>query len=605
MLAIIFIFIVSIIVNVKNSNDLQALAKTSSISYELSNAFLNLYNNSLTFKVEQKAVELHYESFTSGKKNFETVLDKFNNAPGKRLLNIEFQERWDNINKLWNHTEKSLDTIINALDGMDNKPIAFLFDTRSFNEIMSDTSLFLKSEKYRSDYTSVRAIDTALVSMGSTSDILTTALQHTRDNLGAVVEEKEKINGYIVLISTLISTLFALLFAGIFSRSISNKIGKLKKILHQISTKNLAVEIDLNSKDEFNELGQYTKELITSLQGFIKTAGDSVDKVMESKDVINDGTRESAKSLNSINNSINEITSRFSTLDKNIETSSLDISNMDDEVVKIVNNINAQSEAVASSSSAIEEMTASVSQIANLTSKKQESTNGLLKVVATGGVSVENTLENIQKVNSEIDLVKGLVEVIKNVADQTNILSMNAAIESAHAGDAGKGFSVVADEIRSLAEYTSNNVEAINSAIKSISLKIESSLKASEESSVVFEQINRDVNDFSSAMAEISSSIEELAAGNSEILNSTNRVSSLNSEVYEGAGKIKEQSGMIESSMHSIQSVSRDVNETIQGISRGTNSVLESFSGINDISEESGEQIKDLFKRMNEYNLES
>ncbi len=605
MSAVIIIFVVAIAINVINSRDLQSLAKASTTSYALSNAFLNTYNSSLTFRIEQKTIEYHLLSFVSSKEQFEIVLEEFNTTEGKKLLEQEFQDRWDNINKLWKHTEKSIDIIISKLEVMDTHDIQFVFETRSFFEIMSDTSLFTKNDKYRMDYTNVRAIDQALSIIGTTSEILNKALSNTRDELAKKVDDKAKVNTLYTYISSALAALLALFFSIIFSGNISKKIGQIKNILHQISSKNLAVKIDINTKDEFNELADYVKDLISSLHEFIETAGQSVDNVMETKDAIANGTNRSAESLNNINSSIGEITSQFSTLDQNIERSSLDITNMDTEIVNIVNNISDQSEAVSNSSSAIEEMTASVNQIAALTSKKQESTNGLLKVVASGGVTVENTFENIKQVNSELDQVKDLVDVIKNVADQTNILSMNAAIESAHAGDAGKGFSVVADEIRSLAEYTSNNVQAINSAITSISTRIASSLKASEESSIVFEQINRDVNDFSMAMSEISSSIEELAAGGAEVLNSTNRVSSLNHEVNEGANKIKEQSAMIEHSMQSIQSISRDVNSNIIGISKGTNSVLESFVGINDISAQSGEQISDLAKRMNEYNLSS
>lgn len=600
---VILIFVVVIGINVKNSRDLQVLDKTSTISYALSNAFLSMYNSCLIFRVEQNSIENHLKDFNKSKSEFVAILEEFNNAKGKDMLDPKFQERWSNINKLWEHTEGRLNSITDALAVMDGHEISALFRTRSFSEIISDTSLFSRSDKYRLDYTKIRSIGSALDAIGSTADVFNKALISTRDALDHVVVSKSKINTLFTYISTAIATLLALLFSFIFSGNISRKIGQIKTILHQISSKNLAVNIDINSNDEFNELGDYVKEVIRSLHRFIQSAEDSVFKVIESKNVITDGTNESAGSLNNINSRIAEITSRFSVLDQNIEKSSQDITSMDSEIVSIVNNISDQSNAVSNSSSAIEEMTASVNQIAILTSKKQDSTNDLLRVVASGGVTVENTLDNIQQVNNELDRVKDLVDVIKNVADQTNILSMNAAIESAHAGDAGKGFSVVADEIRSLAEYTSNNVQDINAAINSISERIESSLKASEESSIVFEKINRDVHDFSLAMSEIASSIEELAAGGAEVLNSTNRVSSLNSDVYDGAGRIKEQSAMIDDLMHSIQNISRDVNDNIKGISKGTNSVLQSFTGINDISSESGEQISELARHMREYTL--
>lgn len=597
------VFIITIVIINHNSKDLQILARTSIISYGLENSFAQIENNSLKFMVDRESISFYIKRFKSSRDNFEIFLEEFNNSDGKELLSTELQSKWDNINKLWDISKKSLNIIIENLEIIQDHKISSLFSTRSFTQILSDTSLLSKSDAYRKDYTYIRSIDEAISSIGTTTEILNKALSGTRNNLEVVVKEETKANSLFTIIALIIATISSFGFSILFSRHISSKIHQIKSILHQISQKNLAVEIDINSQDEFQELGEYVKDLINTLHEFINSAGHSVSKVTEIKDVLARETGESEVSLNKIHERVSDMENRFSVLDQDIERSTLDITTMDDEILKIVNFISDQSVAVSNSSTAIEQMTTSVSQIATLTAKRQASTQDLLSVVSRGGVTVENTFENIQQVSSELIHIKELVEVIKNVADQTNILSMNAAIESAHAGDAGKGFSVVADEIRSLSEYTSSNVKDINTAIMSISTRIESSLKASEESFTVFEQINRDVNDFSMAMTEISSSIEELAAGGVDVLNSTGRVSSLNDNVMEGAAHIKNQSAAIEKAMVSIKNISNDVSAFIVKISERTNSVLGSFKGINAVSVQSGERIADLSRRMDEFNL--
>lgn len=584
--------------------NLQKLNKTVTASYALSTAFSQVEAIALRFRVNRESLNSYIKQFEEAKVAFGEDLEEFNTAPGKTLLDQKFQDRWGNINKLWAHSGGYVDEVMKILKEIQGRPLGNLFNTRAFDAIYSDTDVFTKRADIRKDYDKIMALNRALNNVTTSTPILEKALLETRTQLVKEAETNASLTTITTIVSIAAAIAVALVLSILFSNVIIKRIKSIKVVLHEIARKNLTVKIDINTKDEFQELGDYVKELIESLKEFIDSAGQSVSKVNQIKDVLKSGTNDSEISLNRINQSIEDMTGQFSVLDGNIEQSTRDITTMDEEIVGIVDSVSDQSLAVESSSSAIEEMTASVSQIANLTSRKRESTDDLLKIVSKGGVSVENTYENIQHVFEELARIKELVEIIKNIADQTSILSMNAAIESAHAGEAGKGFSVVADEIRALSEYTSSNVKDINQAIGSISTFIDSSLEASEESSKVFEKINSEVKEFSMAMAEISSSIEELAAGGEEVLHSTERVSELNHKVYQGANKIKNQSAMVEESMVTIQTISNDVNNSIKGISIGAGAVLESFKGINRVSAESAERVEDLTRRMNEFNVD-
>ncbi|OQY32246.1 MAG: hypothetical protein B6241_11625 [Spirochaetaceae bacterium 4572_59] len=123
---------------------------------------------------------------------------------------------------------------------------------------------------------------------------------------------------------------------------------------------------------------------------------------------------------------------------------------------------------------------------------------------------MESTNQTILQTASRIDAIQEMLEVINNVASQTNLLSMNAAIEAAHAGDSGKGFAVVADEIRKLAESTQENANAIGRDLSEIVDKINATTELGRQSKDAFGKIEQKVEVFVDAFREISSSLKKL-----------------------------------------------------------------------------------------------
>ena len=172
----------------------------------------------------------------------------------------------------------------------------------------------------------------------------------------------------------------------------------------------------------------------------------------------------------------------------------------------------SQSAAVEESSTAIEQITASIGSVARLSADRRESAKTLLDVIHEGGDHVATTNEQIESVSREIDSILEIIEIINSISSQTNMLAMNAAIESAHAGEAGRGFSVVAEEIRKLAESTSENSSRIAASLQTVAGGIREAHTASNASQKVFDRIDTEVADFATALDEISTSMEQLRA---------------------------------------------------------------------------------------------
>jgi methyl-accepting chemotaxis protein len=265
--------------------------------------------------------------------------------------------------------------------------------------------------------------------------------------------------------------------------------------------------------------------------------------------------------------------------------------------------IEEQSASVSRSSAAIEEMTANIASVTQTLLQNGENVARLQTAAEKGHNALLQMSSDIQEVAKESDHLLEINQVIQSIASQTNLLSMNAAIEAAHAGEVGKGFAVVADEIRKLAESSSKQAKTVSEVLKKIKQALDGIGRSSEAMITHFEHIDEEVKTVSEQEASVRGAMEEEDAGNKEILETINaliqitgRVKQSSQEIFSGSRQIigeGKQLGVI------TAEVTNSTNEIAASIEHISNAVLRA----DEISDENKQSIAVLLTEMSRFKV--
>ena len=187
------------------------------------------------------------------------------------------------------------------------------------------------------------------------------------------------------------------------------------------------------------------------------------------------------------------------------------IENINHLVEQLNTRINIQCESVDDSTSATEEMVSSLKNTSEFSRQRRESIKELIENAFKSQDAMKETVQAVQGISQSIDGIGSAIKIISVIASNTNLLSMNAAIEAAHAGEAGKGFAVVADEIRHLSESTRENSRNISQTLSNIITGINSTVKRSSDAGSIVNVMSEEINKVAVSMTELIDNLGELS----------------------------------------------------------------------------------------------
>ena len=340
--------------------------------------------------------------------------------------------------------------------------------------------------------------------------------------------------------------------------------------------------IDITILDDFGVLTTSINEMIDKLSAMIKGLIDSTETVSYTSKIINASVFNSSNAIDDFNTMLEKINSNSSEQNNLVLEADKNISRLAKSVRVIREHLVEQSNSVATISSSVTQMTANIGSVAETAEKARGSAEMLTIKSQQGRNSIQNAIQTMQEIQKSSAEVQKFVNIIKNLASQTNLLSMNAAIEAAHAGEYGQGFAVVAEEVRNLAESSAKSARNIQQHIEEMIVTIDNGVDTINSAGESFMEISRGVEETATFVSEISAAMEEQKVGAAETQQATITVVDAVHAVNELAETQTEDATQVREFMRTVVQASESTLKAVQDGVIATMHLKESVQEVKD-----------------------
>lgn len=401
----------------------------------------------------------------------------------------------------------------------------------------------------------------------------------------------------------LIITLITAVLVSLFTRKTMKPLKKIIVSLEEVAKNDFTHGIEVTSQDELGNVAQTFNNTLGTLCSSFSLISQNTNEL----DKIGNGL---ANDMNNISNEISKIagnivsiSSQADSLNKSVEQTSNSEKEIASAIEKLSASTESQSDCVENSKRSANKMVGNITEISHSIKDTSEAVSSLLEATNTGKTNMKKSAEIAQKIADASGGLQEASKVILNVASQTNLLAMNAAIEAAHAGEAGQGFAVVADEIRNLAELSSKQGKVITQTLKDIGLEITNladSTRTVEQSFAEIYNLSENVNTLTgnvkSVMGEHEESCKDVLSAINEIENATTSVKRESEGIYSASQEVS-------SAVGNMTNIASSLSLQMGEIEAGAKSISESSDVVNQLTQENKEKISALADEINKFKV--
>ena len=392
----------------------------------------------------------------------------------------------------------------------------------------------------------------------------------------------------------------------LIARSLTRPIVLVTDTLKDISEGegDLTKQVIVASKDEIGNLALYFNKTIGNIKGLVGVIKYKINALT------NTG-HELAINMEKTSTAVDNIASNFEGI-KNLEARQQKESVEVNRALENIKNsielqdklIDEQTESVNTSSSAIEEMTANIHSVSQTLIENSKNVQALTEASEHGRTALQTVAEEIKEIAHDSEGLLEINKVMNTIASQTNLLSMNAAIEAAHAGESGMGFAVVANEIRKLAESSGQQSKTTAAMLKKIKASIDNITKSSDEVLARFGAIDSGVKTVSEHELNIRHAMEEQETGGKQILDAIGRLKEITVSVQKGSENMSSSGDDLVKETDEFIKISGEAMSGMNDIINGAmKEIKTAVTHVTDMSVENNRNFEDLRSETNKFKI--
>ncbi|MCL2442736.1 MAG: methyl-accepting chemotaxis protein [Treponema sp.] len=365
----------------------------------------------------------------------------------------------------------------------------------------------------------------------------------------------------------------------------------------------LTRRIENNSRDEVGALSRYFNNTLDKIKNLVINIKAEAVKLSDIGQALSSNMTETAAAVNEITSNIQSIKGRIINQSASVTQTNATMEQVTQNIHKLNEHVEDQSAHIAQASSAIEQMVANVHSVTDTLIKNTNNVKNLSEASEVGRYGLQTVASDIQEIARESEGLQEINLVMDNIASQTNLLSMNAAIEAAHAGEAGKGFAVVADEIRKLAESSGEQSKTIGTVLKKIKDSIDSITHKTENVINKFSAIDSSVRVVAEQEGSIRNAMEEQETGSKQILEGVSQVNEITRQVKTGSNEMLGGAKEVINESTRLEKLTQEITMGMNEMASGADQINVAVNHVNDISSQNRERIEALMKEVSRFKV--
>ena len=347
--------------------------------------------------------------------------------------------------------------------------------------------------------------------------------------------------------------------------SISRNIKKSIGIMGKVAEGDLTVWVDdkmLKRKDEIGDLSRVTVKLKDTLKGILKGISQNSESLLEASRALGNEADTTNGTMNEVQNAVSQVVANSTEQSKNSESTSENMRIMGEHITETSTEVDTLNQNAASMQKSSKKTADTLAQLCHINEEVE-------RIIGEVKEQTDRTNASIQKINAAM-------EFITSIAEETNLLSLNASIEAARAGESGRGFAVVADQIKKLAEQSNQSGHEIE----------ETTRELMEDSAREMEIMQR----MQEIITEQSGSMQETRANGSDVLKEIEASMQSILQSRESTGRLAESRGEVMEAVEQLSQIAHDNVDSTQQTYTETQEVLDTFRQVYD----SAEQLKKI-----------